>query len=70
MSMIIEYLTLEQLVAKMVPENMRGDRMSALVWDDYNLALSVYAGQEESPSDLTNEEQFLFALFILEAEGR
>lgn len=70
MSMNIEYLTLEQLVANMVPEHMRGDRMSALVWNDYNLTLSVYAEPEEYPANLTNEEQFLFALFILEAEGR
>jgi len=70
MSMNIEYITLEQLVADMVPTYMVGSRMSSLVWTDYHLALSVYAEPEEYPSDLTNEEQFLYALLILEAEGR
>lgn len=62
-------ITLEQFVQIISPEEPV--RISAqLVQTDHNLAAVDYAKHDEYPAFMPQDEQFLYALFILEAEER
>lgn len=62
-------LTLEQFVLAAEPFGL-----IRMIWqltnDDWKLVKKKYADSDRFVSDMSNEEQFMFALFILEAEGR